>query len=217
MAGFSSFLKQKAAAALSPPTTPGATESQPGTAPVAAPATSKFSMPSMPSIPSFNLPGLTLPSVGLGILPVGIDSCNNQNLPPIPNLYPSVPGTTNPPYTVAEADLIAAMQFPKTWNNGLNNKQPVILVPGTGGYGGSCFHNNFAKLLTASNFADPMWLNIPGAMCDESPKNAEYVAYACHYVYGRCGKKVTLIAWSQGKSPIAFFIQNMILPLPFPA
>ena len=198
MAGFSSFLKQKAAAALSPTASPAVPASQPGTAPVAAPATSKFSMPSMPSVPSFNLPGLTLPSIGLGIIPMGIDSCNNQNLPPTEHLYPSVLNSGNPDYTVAEPDLRAAMQFPKTWTNGMN-KQPVILVPGTGGYGGSCFHNNFAQLLTASNFADPMWLNIPGAMCDESPKNAEYVAYAIHYVWLLCRKPVTLIAWSQGK------------------
>ena len=39
-----------------------------------------------------------------------------------------------------------------------------------------------------------MWLNIPGAMCDESPRNAEYVAYAIHYVYSVTAKKVTLIA-----------------------
>lgn len=34
-------------------------------------------------------------------------------------------------------------------------------------------------------------------MCNESPKNAEYVAYAIHYVYG-VTMKVMLIAWSQG-------------------
>jgi hypothetical protein len=89
------------------------------------------------------------------------------------------------------------MHFPKTWAPS-TNKTPVILMPDTGAYGGSNFRPNFTKLLTDSDFADPMWLNIPGAMCDESPKNAEYVAYEIHYVYAVTVKKVTLIAWSQG-------------------
>jgi hypothetical protein len=35
-------------------------------------------------------------------------------------------------------------------------------------------------------------------MRDESPKNAEHIAYAIYYVYGVTMMKVTLIAWSQG-------------------
>jgi hypothetical protein len=66
----------------------------------------------------------------------------------------------NPNYTVEHASLLCAMHFPKTWTAGIN-KTLVILVPGTGAYGGSNFRPHFAKLLTDSGFADPMWLNIP--------------------------------------------------------
>ena len=156
-----------------------------------AAASSKF------SLPSFSLPGITLPSIGLGIIPTGIDSTHNNNPTPTLAIYPTVANSGNPNYTVEHASLLGAMHFPKTWTVGVN-KEPVILVPGTGAYGGSNFRPNFTKLLTDSGFADPMWLNIPGAMCDESAKNAEYVAYAIHYVYGVTMKKVTLIAWSQG-------------------
>jgi hypothetical protein len=193
MSGFSSFLKQKAAAALAPsatPTPPAAAGAP--AAPVAA--SSKFSVP---SFSGFSLPGITLPSIGLGLIPTGIDSTHNNTPFPTLPIYPKVAGTDNPNYTVEHASLIGAMHFPKTWAGGLN-KKPVILVPGTGAYGGTNFRNNFTKLLTDTSWADPMWLNIPGAMCDESPKNAEYVAYAINYVGLGTGKPVTLIAWSQG-------------------
>jgi hypothetical protein len=187
MSGFSSFLKQKAAAAMAPTATPTA----PATTGTPVAASSKF------SIPGFSLPGITLPSIGLGLIPTGIDSTHNNTPMPTMAIYPKIATTEDPNYTVEHASLVGAMHFPKTWAGGLN-KTPVILVPGTGAYGGTNFRNNFTKLLSDTNWADPMWLNIPGAMCDESPKNAEYVAYAISYIGAGTGKPVTLIAWSQG-------------------
>jgi hypothetical protein len=123
MAGFSSLLKQKAAAALAPsaaPTSPAAAGPPPA-------ASSKW------SLPSFSLPGITLPSIGLGIIPTGIDSTHNTNPLPTQLIYPTVARTLNPNYKVEEASLLGAMHFPKTWTAGvIANKAPVILVPGTG-------------------------------------------------------------------------------------
>lgn len=155
MAGFSSFLKQKAAAALVPSaaqTSPVASASptSPAAAGPLAAASSKF------GFPSFSLPGITLPSVGLSVIPTSIDSTHNNNPPPAPTLviYPTVVGSGNPNYAVEHASLLGAMHFPKTWAPSAN-KTPVILVPGTGAYGGSNFRPNFTKLLTDSGFADP--------------------------------------------------------------
>ncbi len=80
----------------------------------------------------------------------------------------------------------------------LSNDFPSVrfgLLVGIGGtYGGEAFGNNFAKLLKASSFGDPVWLNIPGRMCDESPKNAEHVAYPIHYISSRSREKVAIVA-----------------------
>jgi hypothetical protein len=79
-------------------------------------------------------------------------------------IYPAVADAGNPSYTAEHASLLCAIHFPRTWTAGVN-KTPVIIVPGTGANGGSNFRSNFAKLLTNSGLADPMWLNIPPALC----------------------------------------------------
>lgn len=75
--------------------------------------------------------------------------------------------------------------YTNTYNSG---RIPVLLVPGTGSYGGEAFEPNFAKLLTASSFGDPVWLNVPGRMNDISHRNAEYVAYAISYMSTMCAR-----------------------------
>jgi hypothetical protein len=77
---------------------------------------------------------MTLPSIGLGLVPTGIDSVNSNNPPPKQPIYPTVAGSGNPSYTVKESVLRSAMYFPKDWPANLG-KEPVILVPGTGTYG----------------------------------------------------------------------------------
>lgn len=64
--------------------------------------------------------------------------------------------------------------------------------------GGETFDSNFAKLLSSSTFGDPVWLNVPGRMCDDASKNAEFVAYAINYMSAICNSKIAVIAWSQG-------------------
>lgn len=110
-------------------------------------------------------------------------------------------------YSVAEANLRSAIHIPKEFKWGKDGKTPVILVPGTGSYGGEAFACNFAKLLKNSSFGDPLWLNIPGRMNDASDKNAEHVAYAINYISSACGKSVALVAWSQGNLAVQWTLK----------
>lgn len=74
----------------------------------------------------------------------------------------------------------------------------MLLVPGTGSYGGVNFQNNFYKILKATNYADPFWLNIPGAQLGDVQVAAEYVAYAVNYMQCQSGRTIAGLSWSQG-------------------
>lgn len=111
-------------------------------------------------------------------------------------IYPKK-DASDAPYSLPESQLRAAIQIPSTFTYG--QKPPTILVPGTGSYGGVNFASNLRKLLTGVSYADPVWLNIPGAMLDDAQKNSEYVAYAINYISGISqNKKLSVISWSQG-------------------
>ncbi|KAJ5732664.1 hypothetical protein N7493_004145 [Penicillium malachiteum] len=97
------------------------------------------------------------------------------------------------PDSIEENSLRSAIFIPSEFKFGHDGKTPVILVPATGTYGGEAFEPNFAKLLKASTFEDPVWLNIPGRMCDKAPKNAQYVAYAINYISSRAQKSVAVV------------------------
>jgi len=96
-----------------------------------------------------------------------------------------------------ENPLRSAIFIPADFKFGRDGKMPVILITGTGSYGGEAFEHNFAKLLKTSSVGDPVWLNIPERMCDESPMNAEHVAYAINYISSRLREKLAIVAWSQ--------------------
>lgn len=128
---------------------------------------------------------------------VDINSHHNSNVDPPVAVYPTFQ-TGDASYSLAEASLRSAIFVPAGFKYGNDGKTAVILVPGTGSFGGEAYKHNFAKLLVGSSFGDPVWLNIPGRMCDESPKNAEHVAYAINYIAVRCKQKVAVVAWSQG-------------------
>ncbi|KAB8068790.1 hypothetical protein BDV29DRAFT_63138 [Aspergillus leporis] len=56
-----------------------------------------------------------------------------------------------------------------------------------------------AKLLLHTDFADPVWVNIPGFSQEDIQTNAEYVAYAITYSWGASnGSMIGVISWSQG-------------------
>ncbi|KAJ9629119.1 hypothetical protein H2204_009059 [Knufia peltigerae] len=128
---------------------------------------------------------------------VNINSHQNKNPDPAVAVYQQL-DSHDAPYALTEDVLRSVIFIPADFNHGKDGKTPVILVPGTGSYGGEAYEHNFAKLLRGTSFADPVWLNIPGRMCDEAPKNAEHVAYAINYLSTLCDTKVAVIAWSQG-------------------
>ncbi|VUC37657.1 unnamed protein product [Clonostachys rosea] len=125
----------------------------------------------------------------------GVNSENNVNPDPPQAIYPSK-AAGDAVYTVSEAKLRAAIHIPSTFTYG--QKQPVILVPGTGTKGGFVYGGNLAKLLPQEDFADPVWLNIPGFLLDDVHVNSEYSAYAINYISSITSRNVSVVGWSQG-------------------
>lgn len=77
------------------------------------------------------------------------------------------------PYSVDEDTLRGAIYIPSNFTYG--TKQPVILFPGTGNTGYITFQGNFIQTLTGVDYADPVWVNVPGLLLDDAQKNAEFV------------------------------------------
>jgi hypothetical protein len=95
-----------------------------------------------------------------------------------------------------EGDLRSAIYIPPGFTYG--KKPPVILFPGTGSTGYIAFKGNFIPLLTDVDWADPVWVNVPGFLNEDAQANAEYAAYAMNYIGAITDRKVGIIAWSQG-------------------
>ncbi|KAF1831289.1 lipase B precursor [Decorospora gaudefroyi] len=139
----------------------------------------------------------TLKTAISGGLAVGENSINNNNPAPPSSIYPKK-NASDAPYSLSESALRRAIYIPSSFTYGA--KPPVIFVPGTGAYGGSNYANNLRKLLTGTSYADPIWLNIPGAMLADTQKNAEYIAYAINYISAISSNSTNMavISWSQG-------------------
>ncbi|KAH7406625.1 hypothetical protein DE146DRAFT_607581 [Phaeosphaeria sp. MPI-PUGE-AT-0046c] len=141
----------------------------------------------------------TLNTALQGGFPVGENSINNNN-PPTQGIYPSKE-EGDAPYSLSEDTLRQAIYIPSGFQYGAGSKRPVIMIPGTGSYGGNNFAYNLRKLLSGQSFVDPVWLNIPGAMLDDAQVNSEYVAYAINYISAVSGSNkdnLAVISWSQG-------------------
>ncbi|EUC42780.1 hypothetical protein COCMIDRAFT_39192 [Bipolaris oryzae ATCC 44560] len=131
-------------------------------------------------------------------LPVGENAIKNNNPDSASSIYPKK-DATDAPYTLSESTLRQAIFIPSSFTYGA--KRPVILVPGTATYGGTNFASNLRKLLTGKDFADPVWLNIPGAMLNDTQTNAEYIAYAINYISAisrQNQQNIAVVTWSQG-------------------
>lgn len=138
----------------------------------------------------------TLKNALTGGLPVGENSDNNNNAAPKTTIYPKKEDG-DAPYTFSEDDLRKAIYIPSGFTYGA--KRPVLMIPGTGAYGGSTFSNNIRKLLTGQSFADPVWLNVPNAMLAQAQNNDEYVAYAINYIASITSRQdLAIVSWSQG-------------------
>lgn len=136
--------------------------------------------------------------IGLNpLLPLGENSIANINLrAPAQPVYPRK-SANDAPYSLGESQLRAAIYIPPSFTYGA--KPPTIFVPGTGSYGGIAFRSNLRKLLTNVPYADPVWLNIPGAQLNDVQVNSEYVAYAINYISGiSANKNISVVTWSQG-------------------
>ncbi|KAF1916641.1 hypothetical protein BDU57DRAFT_516856 [Ampelomyces quisqualis] len=140
----------------------------------------------------------TLNTIVKGGIPAGENNVNNDNPPPPETIYPKKENG-DAPYSISEDKLRKALYIPEGFTYG--DKRPVLMVPGTGSYGGTNFANNLRKLLQGSDYADPVWLNVPGAMVDDTQNNSEYIAYAINYLSAISESNkdnLAVITWSQG-------------------
>ncbi|KPI39021.1 Lipase B [Cyphellophora attinorum] len=136
--------------------------------------------------------GVTLENVGLALLNglsvtdltqnvlasylPGINSFNNTNPSMRQRIYPRA-SPNDPSYTIPD--------------------RAILFVPGTGAFAGVNFASNLGKLLSSDY--DITYLNIPGAMYNDIQLNAEYIAYASHYLSALTSRTdVAIIGWSQG-------------------
>ncbi|CZS92788.1 related to lipase B precursor [Rhynchosporium graminicola] len=113
-----------------------------------------------------------------------------------PAVYPKK-SPLDAPYSVDENTLRSALYIPKEFSYG--KVRPCIFVPGTGATAGSNFLPNLGKIFTGSDYADPVYLNIPKFQLDDIQINAEFVAYAINYISAISGgKNVSVVSWSAG-------------------
>lgn len=127
-----------------------------------------------------------------------INSYNNVNPPSPVQIYPKKQ-PNDAPYNIPEDQLRAAIYIPPTFSYD-QNKRPILFVPGTGAYGGVNFISNLGKLLGNDPRFDPVYLNVPGAMLNDTQINSEYIAYAINYLSAITGSstRLAVISWSQG-------------------
>ena len=128
-----------------------------------------------------------------------INSYNNNNPPSPTTIYPRKQ-QNDAPYSVSEAQLRAAIYIPPAFSYGRSNKRPILFVPGTGAFGGVNFISNLGKLLGNDPRFDPVYLNVPGAMFNDTQINSEYIAYAINYLSAitHNSQNLAVIPWSQG-------------------
>ncbi|KAI6780610.1 lipase B [Emericellopsis cladophorae] len=137
-----------------------------------------------------------------GLISGTVDAASNP--PPPKQIYPKE-NSCDPAYSMAEDDLRSAIYIPPGFTYG--EKPPVILFPGTGSNGYTTFKGNFIPLLTDVDWADPVWVNVPGFLNDDAQGNAEHAAYAMHYIAAITKRDIGIIAWSQGNIDVQWALK----------
>jgi hypothetical protein len=161
------------------------------------------------------LQGLTpndLVDLLIGESPIENSSNNLHLVSPTPTVYPNK-RPDDAPYSVDENSLRSAIYIPLGFTYG--KVPPILLIPGTGKTAGQTFAANFGKLFAGSNYADPVYVNVPGNQLADiqvgkftkwgaHPKliqclESEYVAYAINYISAISGNaNVSMMSWSAG-------------------
>ncbi|KAJ5770633.1 uncharacterized protein N7511_002684 [Penicillium nucicola] len=132
---------------------------------------------------------------------------NNNTKEPISTIFPKK-AAGDAPYDISEESLRSSIHIPEGFQYGANGKRPVLLVPGTANPAGTTYYFNYEKLFTASDFADPVWLNIPGNTLGDIQVTAEYIAYAINYIAGICDNaQIGVLAWSQGSIDVQWALK----------
>jgi hypothetical protein len=122
---------------------------------------------------------------------------NNNPSPPAGSAVYPRKGASDAPYTLPESVLRNALYIPPTFTYG--RIKPVLLVPGTGNIALETYSFNFGKLFAGSDYADPVYLNVPGHLLNDVQLNTEFVAYAINYLSAISGNaRIGVVAWSQG-------------------
>jgi len=89
------------------------------------------------------------------------ENSSNNNNPILTNttIYPNK-SPEDALYTVSENSLRSAIYILQNFTYG--KVPPVLPIPGIGGTAEQNFAANFGKLFTGSDYADPVFVNIPG-------------------------------------------------------
>lgn len=135
-----------------------------------------------------------------GFLDGQASSSNHNPIDPAEAVYPQV-SSDDAPYDFDEDTLRSAIYIPATFQYGAAGApQPVILLGGTGNPAYISFAGSWIPILQANgSFGDPVWVNVPGNLLNDYQGNAEFVAYAIHYLSAISnGTKVAVFGYSQG-------------------
>lgn len=147
--------------------------------------------------------GTTINSPGA---PGTINSFKNANPAPPTPVFPKA-NPKDPAFSKTEKELRSAIFIPDTFP-GAGAANPVLLVPGTGGFAGAHFEGNMIKILAQNaSIGQAAWVNVPGAMIDDVQTNAEYIAHAVNYMASTTGKKISVVGWSQGNLATQWALQ----------
>ncbi|CBQ70828.1 probable Lipase B precursor [Sporisorium reilianum SRZ2] len=110
-------------------------------------------------------------------------------------LVKRLPSGSDPAYTLSKAQLDSVLAC----QNGSpsSQKNPILLVPGTGTTGPQSFDSNWIPLSTQLGYS-PCWVSPPPFMLNDTQVNAEYIVNAVKVLSSASGAKVPVLTWSQG-------------------